>query len=152
VAFVFGPERYGLANEDVWRCHGVLTIPTHPAYGSLNLAQAVQVVAYEWRQALGGFEVRSASPSPDWADAQAVQGVLAHWREALEAVGYLDPRAPKKLIPRLNQLANRLQLTAEEVHILRGVARAMLETAAERGQDDAPQERAPGDGSTLPAP
>jgi tRNA/rRNA methyltransferase len=157
VAFVFGPERYGLANEDVWRCHGVLTIPTHPDYGSLNLAQAVQVVAYEWRMTLGGYGVHSAVPDPTWADAQAVQGALAHWREALLAVGYLDPRAPKKLIPRLNQLANRLQLTVEEVHILRGVARAMLETAAARGSDRAIQGpaacvQAPGDGSTLRAP
>jgi len=129
VAFVFGSERFGMANEDVWRCHGVLSIPTHPAYGSLNLAQAVQVVAYEWRQALGGFGVAPGAP-PQWADARSVQGTLDHWRQALLAVGYLDPAAPKKLIPRLNQLANRLQLTAEEVHILRGIARAMLDTAA----------------------
>jgi tRNA/rRNA methyltransferase len=130
VAFVFGGERHGLANEDVWRCHSVLSIPTAPDYGSLNLAQAVQLIAYEWRQALGGFEVVPATPPPQWADAQAVQGTLAHWREALVAVGYLDPAAPKKLLPRLNQLANRLQLTREEVHILRGVARAMQAAAA----------------------
>ena len=55
----------------------------------------------------------------------AVQGLLAHWQEALQAIGFLDPDAPKKLMPRLNQLANRAQLTMEEVHILRGVARAM---------------------------
>ena len=53
VAFVFGGERYGLANDDVYRCHAVLSIPTARAYGSLNLAQAVQVIAYEWRLALG---------------------------------------------------------------------------------------------------
>jgi tRNA/rRNA methyltransferase len=54
-----------------------------------------------------------------------VQGVLDHWQEVLVAVGFLDPEAPKKLMPRLNQLANRAQLTAEEVHILRGIARAI---------------------------
>jgi tRNA/rRNA methyltransferase len=133
VAFVFGGERHGLANDDVWRCHSVLSIPTHPDYGSLNLAQAVQLVAYEWRQALGGFEVVPATPPPQWADAQAVQATLAHWREALQAVGYLDPAAPKKLLPRLNQLANRLQLTREEVHILRGIARAMQDCAFAAG-------------------
>lgn len=129
VAFVFGSERFGMANDDVWRCHGVLSIPTHAAYGSLNLAQAVQVMAYEWRQALGGFAVAPGVPPPQWADARSVQGALDHWRQALLAVGYLDPAAPKKLMPRLNQLANRLQLTAEEVHILRGIARAVLEQA-----------------------
>lgn len=126
VAFVFGGERHGMANADVYRCHSVLSIPTHPAYGSLNLAQAVQIVAYEWRQALGGFEVQPAAPPADWADGMAVQGTIEHWRQALEHVGYLDPAAPKKLLPRLNQLANRLQLTREEVHILRGIARSML--------------------------
>jgi tRNA/rRNA methyltransferase len=127
VAFVFGGERFGMSNDDVYRCHSVLSIPASPAYGSLNLSQAVQLVAYEWRQALGGFDVVPATPPPTWADAQAVQGVLGHWREALEHIGYLDPKAPRKLMPRLNQLANRLQLTREEVHILRGVARAMLD-------------------------
>ena len=124
VGFVFGSERFGLANEDVYRCHAVLSIPTDRAYGSLNLAQAVQLVAYEWRQAVGGHAVVPATEPPQWADAQAVQGLLAHWQETLQAIGYLDPRSPGKLIPRLNQLANRLQLTREEVHILRGIARA----------------------------
>lgn len=126
LAFVFGGERHGMNNEDVYRCHTVLSIPTNPVYGSLNLAQAVQVVAYEWRLALGAYPVAPATPEPDWADAQAIQGALAHWREALVHIGYLDSAAPKKLIPRLNQLANRLQLRREEVHILRGIARAML--------------------------
>ena len=125
VAFLFGSERHGLSNEDVYRTHATLSIPTHPAYGSLNLAQAVQIVAYEWRQALGGFEVCERAPQAPWADAQSIQGTLDHWKSALEHIGYLDPAAPKKLIPRLNQLANRLNLTREEVDILRGIARAM---------------------------
>jgi tRNA/rRNA methyltransferase len=125
VAFVFGSERFGLSNDDVYRCHVCLSIPTDPGYGSLNLAQAVQLVAYDWRMALGGFTVQERTAAPAVADAQAVQGLLDHWREALVAVGYLDPAAPKKLLPRLNQLLNRAQPTEEEVHILRGIARAM---------------------------
>jgi tRNA/rRNA methyltransferase len=124
VAFVFGAERTGMTNEDVYRCHTCLSIPAHPDYGSLNLAQAVQVIAYEWRQALGGFPVQERTAAPQWADGAAVQGLLEHWQRTLVGVGFLDPQAPKKLLPRLNQLANRLQLTAEEVHILRGIARA----------------------------
>jgi tRNA/rRNA methyltransferase len=54
-----------------------------------------------------------------------VQGLLAHWQQALVQIGFLDPAAPKKLMPRLNQLTNRALLTAEEVHILRGIARAV---------------------------
>jgi tRNA/rRNA methyltransferase len=125
VAFVFGPERTGLANEDVYRCHVCLSIPTAPGYGSLNLAQAVQLLAYEWRQALGGFDVRPRAPAARRADAEAVAGLLAHWRETLVEIGFLDPKAPKKLMARLHRLLNRAQPSVEEVHILRGIARAI---------------------------
>ena len=61
------------------------------------------------------------------ADAAQVQGLLAHWQRALVDIGFLDPAAPKKLLPRLNQIVNRAQLGEEEVNILRGIARAMLQ-------------------------
>ncbi len=125
IAFVFGSERFGMSNDDVYRSHVCLSIPTAPGYGSLNLAQAVQLIAYEWRQALGGFDVIPRTALPTLADARAVQGLLDHWQQTLVEIGYLDLAAPKKLMPRLNQLANRAQLTAEEVHILRGIARAI---------------------------
>lgn len=129
VAFLFGSERFGMANEDVYRCHVALSIPTNPGFGSLNLGAAIQVIAYEWRQALGGFAVQDATPTRAQADAAQVAGMLAHWEQALAGIGFLDPAAPKKLMPRLNQLFNRAQLSPEEIHILRGVAKAMLETA-----------------------
>jgi len=127
VGFVFGSERYGMANDDVYKCHAVLSIPTAPDYGSLNLSQAVQVVAYEWRQALGGFDVVGRTPCPAFADGAAVPRTLSHWEQALVALGFLDPQAPKKLMPRLNQLLNRAVLRQEEVHILRGMAKAILD-------------------------
>ena len=125
VAFVFGPERTGMSNDDVYRCHACLSIPAHPGYGSLNLAQAVQVIAYDWRQALGGYAVQARTAEPRLADGSAIEGVLQHWQQTLQDIGFLDPAAPKKLMPRLQQLLNRAQLTAEEVHILRGIARAV---------------------------
>ena len=125
VAFVFGSERYGLGNDDVYACHACLSIPTDPRYGSLNLAQAVQIVAYEWRQALGGFALPAGDPDPRRADAVAVRGLVDHWRGMLERIGFLDPAAPKKLMARLHRLANRSALTDDEVHILRGIARAV---------------------------
>ena len=131
VAFLFGSERFGMRNEDVYRSHVCLSIPTLPTFGSLNLAAAVQLVAYEWRQALGGFELPpTGTPEPRHASAQAVQGMLGHWEQALAHIGFLDPDAPKKLMPRLNQLFNRAQLSEEEIHILRGVAKAMLQTGS----------------------
>ncbi len=127
LAFLFGSERFGLANDDVYACHACLTIPTDPAYGSLNLAQAVQLVAYEWRQAQGGFAAPERTLDGRLADAVAVRGVVGHWQASLESLGFLDPAAPKKLMARLQRLANRAELSTEEVHILRGIARAIEE-------------------------
>jgi tRNA/rRNA methyltransferase len=127
VAFVFGSERFGLANEDVYTCHACLSIPTDPRYGSLNLAQAVQLVAYDWRQAQGGFAVAPRRVEEAAADAVAIRGLLAHWQESLTTLGFLDPAAPRKLMSRLHRLANRAALSVEEVQILRGIARAIDE-------------------------
>jgi tRNA/rRNA methyltransferase len=130
VGFVFGSERFGLGNDDVYRCHACLSIATAPGFGSLNLAQAVQLIAYEWRRAIGGFSVQARTPDVVLADGTAVEGLLEHWRQMLEAIGFLDPKVPRKLLPRLRQLVNRAQPTREEVHILRGIARAVQKLKA----------------------
>ena len=129
VAFLFGSERFGMRNEDVYRCHVALSIPSNPNFGSLNLASALQLIAYEWRLALDGFSQTPLAARSNAADASQVAGLLRHWEEALLAVDYLDPKAPGKLIPRLNQMFNRAGVTQEEVHILRGVAKAVLQVA-----------------------
>jgi tRNA/rRNA methyltransferase len=138
MAFLFGSERFGMRNEDVYRCHVALRIPTNPTFGSLNLGAALQVIAYEWRLALGGFALPRGTTQilanvAGVADAQQVAGLLAHWEEALVAIDYLDPLAPRKLMPRLNHLFNRAAITPEEIHILRGVAKAILQ-ATERAK------------------
>lgn len=137
VAFVFGEERVGLANDDLYRCHQVLSIPTAPDYGSLNLAQSVQLLAYEWRQALGGFPVVPRAPVEPRADGPAVQGLVDHWSRVLAAIGFLDPASPKKLLPRLHRLVNRARPTAVEVHILRGIARSVERACAGTPAHDA---------------
>lgn len=133
MGFLFGSERFGMCNEDVYRCHVCLQIPTNPKFGSLNLGAALQVIAYEWRLALGGFDAAVnaepaavAPPMDRAADAQQVAGLLAHLAQSLAAIGFLDPAAPKKLMPRLNQLFNRAGITTDEVHILRGIAKMMV--------------------------
>lgn len=134
LGLVFGCERYGMSNEQVYRCNACLRSPTNPAYGSLNLAAAVQLLAYEWRLALGGFAQRP-EPSGDAsrrANAAQIGGMLAHWEQALVALEYLDPQTPRKLMPRLQQLFHRAGLQEEEIHILRGIARAMLKAAGNR--------------------
>lgn len=124
IALLFGSERFGMSNDDVYRCHECLSIPTLPEYGSLNLAQAVQLLAYDWRQALGGFAVLPRTAEARLADDAALQGLLDHWRRTLVGLEFLDPRAPRKLLPRLRQVFNRAGLTNDEVQILRGIARA----------------------------
>lgn len=137
LGILFGSERYGMRNEDVYRCHACLSIPTAADYGSLNIAAAVQLIAYEWRLALGGFAVAGADAAAPparaadpLADAQQLTGLLAHWEQSLATIGFLDPAAPKKLMPRLNQLFNRAGLSQSEIHILRGIAKAMADVAS----------------------
>ena len=148
IAFLFGSERFGMTNEDVYRCNVALQIPSNPDFGSLNIAAAVQLIAYEWRLCLGGFDgvptkiesqMSQDTPQADTdgdrlADAQQIGGLLSHWQTALEATGFLDPLAPKKLMPRLNQLFNRARMTVEEVHIFRGVAKAMIRVSELAGK------------------
>ena len=129
MALLFGSERFGMSNEDVYRCHVALSIPTDPNFGSLNIAGAVQVIAYEWRLALGGFAVQDAVAPAVQADAAQIAGLLSHWQQSLTDIGFLDPQAPKKLMPWLNQLFNRAALTEEEIHILRGIAKAMTQSS-----------------------
>jgi tRNA/rRNA methyltransferase len=129
VAFLFGSERFGMRNEDVYRCHACLSIPSNPQFGSLNIGAALQVIAYDWRLALGGFADAPPLPqsSAKLADAAQVSGMLTHLEQALVALEFLDPAAPKKLMPRLNALFNRAALTQEEIHILRGIAKSILQ-------------------------
>ena len=143
MGFLFGSERFGMSNDDVYRCNVALSIPTNPKFGSLNLGAAIQLIAYEWRMTLGGFADEGAKASTgsartegegrtdirELADAAQVTGMLQHWEKSLADNGFLDPAAPKKLMPRLNQLFNRAALSPEEIHILRGIAKAMSENA-----------------------
>ena len=139
IGFLFGSERFGMRNEDVYRCHACLSIPSNPKFGSLNIGAALQVVAYEWRLALGGFAADAAQPASApvpaaMADAAQVAGMLTHLEQSLIALGFLDPTAPKKLMPRLNQLFNRAGVTQEEIHILRGIAKAILQRSAGKSE------------------
>lgn len=128
-ALVFGNERYGLPNEVVEKCNALINIPGNPAYCSLNLAQAVQVLTYECRMAAEGSTVLQPSPvgfEGEAASMPQIDGMYAHLAEALVAIDFLDPANPKKLMPRLRRLFSRTQLETEEVNILRGIATQIL--------------------------
>ncbi len=141
IALVFGNERTGLSNDDVERCSALAHIPANPAYSSLNLAQAVQVLAYELRLAyLSGGEAMasppslSAVPAPSpLATSDDIERMYVHLEHALVTLGFLDPANPKKLMSRLRRLFARSGLEREEVNIVRGIAKHILLL---KGKDD----------------
>jgi tRNA/rRNA methyltransferase len=124
VALVFGAEDAGLTNAEVLACQYLVHIPVSKRYPSLNLAQAVQVMAYELRVASGaGVPAAAGQPLATVAD---IEGLHAHFEEAARASGFLDPQAPMKFRERLRRLFARTSLEREEVNILRGLLRALL--------------------------
>ena len=135
VSFVFGTERTGLDNEDLKHCTHRVWIDANPSYPSLNLAQAMMIVAYSMRQGLmKELAIDSIPPesvasnsAPELADPSAIAAMLEHWQEGLEAISYLNPENPKKLMPRLQSLFARAALQKEEIDLLRGIAKQMLQ-------------------------
>ena len=130
VALLFGPERTGLDNHHLSLCTHRVWLDANPLYPSLNLAQALMVCAFTLRESLSEDSdsppLASNLESVDFADPAAVAAMLEHWRQGLEAIGYLDPANPKKLMPRLQALFARARLQKEEVDLLRGIAKQML--------------------------
>jgi tRNA/rRNA methyltransferase len=128
-ALVFGNERFGLSNEHVEKCNALVSIPVSAEYSSLNLAQAVQILAYECRVAAMG-EQRDAMAigfQGEAASAEQIEGLFRHLEQALIEIEFLDPAHPKKLMPRLRRLFSRTGLETEEVNILRGIATQIIE-------------------------
>lgn len=136
-ALIFGNERFGLPNELVEKCNVLINIPANPAYSSLNLSQAAQVLAYECRMAV--LEQAPDTPTVrqppgdasdvgfhgEAASLAQIEGMYEHLESALVDIGFLDAANPRKLMPRLKRLFARAQLEKEEVNILRGIARQM---------------------------
>jgi tRNA/rRNA methyltransferase len=120
VALVFGGEMSGLSNEELSRCSSIATIPANAGYASLNLAAAVQVAAYELFVAASGGDVWRA-PRFAGATHDEIEALHAHAARTLTALHFLDPRLPRRLLPRLRRLFARAGLEREEVNILRGV-------------------------------
>jgi tRNA/rRNA methyltransferase len=120
VALVFGNETFGLTGDEVGKCRLLATIPADSRYPSLNLGAAVQVFCYELRQAaLGDRAPRMKQPPP--VPHEEVERFLAYLERTMIETGFLDPRHPKRLIPRLRRLFSRAQLEKDEINILRGL-------------------------------
>ncbi|MDX1385944.1 MAG: RNA methyltransferase [bacterium] len=126
VGILFGTEVTGLTNEEIAHCQKVITIPTASEDPSLNLAQAVLVVAYELFMAPGG-EAFTAPPGEE-AKAATVgdfENMIDDWKSLLDEAGFLDQQNPDHLMRILRQLFNRARLSDKEVRIFRGICRQL---------------------------
>lgn len=142
VGIVLGTERSGLTNEHIAQCQRICHIPANPEYSSLNVAQALQLAAWELRYALNSNEHTGhrTHPPPQsthlnltagaaLASQDKINAFQAHWQEALIKVQFLNLTYPKKLVPRMHHLFSRSQLTNDEVDMMRGVCTAMIKAA-----------------------
>ncbi|HLD84409.1 MAG TPA: RNA methyltransferase [Coxiellaceae bacterium] len=133
VAIMFGRESNGLTNTELSLCHDQVCIPANPDFSSLNLAAAVQVIAYELRMAaLQSYALALKNYTQDpLATADEVTGFYAHLKQTLLDLHFMDSKQPKRLMERLQLLFNRAHLTVTELNILRGILKAIKKNRSE---------------------
>lgn len=129
VALLFGRERTGLTNDELDRCQILVHIPANPEFSSLNLACAVQVIAYEIRRASETGAAAAPTVAADMlgeplATSAEVQRFYQHLDQVMVETGFLDPKNPRLLRRRIMRLFNRVEMTSNEVNILRGILSA----------------------------
>lgn len=128
IALLFGPEQSGLTNADLEKCHLHVHIPANPEYSSLNLAAAVQILAYECRMVVSNEENISKSWDYRLANADEMDKFFTHLRAVLIQISFLKENAPRKLMTRLRRLFLRTRLDVMEINILRGILASISET------------------------
>ena len=121
IAIVFGREHSGLTNDELLQCHYHIHIPSNPEFSSLNLSQAVQIVAYELRMKLLSPTAAVETSHDTLATADAVEQFYTHLREVLIDIDFLKPSNPRRLFQRVRRMFNRIQLESMEINILRGI-------------------------------
>ncbi len=125
VALVLGRESSGLTNEELAHCHYLVQIPTDPAFSSLNVAAAVQVLAYEIRRAWREGRGEQTPEEPrELATAEALDAFHDHLARTLQEIGFRDPEQSSRLLMRLRRLFNRARPDWIEINILRGILSA----------------------------
>lgn len=125
---LFGRERWGLSNEEVGLADEIVTYPVNPAFASLNIAQAVLLMAYEWMKTGQDSASETAFSPPDMQPATKadLQGLFDHLEEALDARGYFRPTDKKpKMVDNLRAVLSRPGFFLPEIHVLRGVIRSL---------------------------
>ncbi|MEM9170219.1 MAG: RNA methyltransferase [Pseudomonadota bacterium] len=135
-AVLFGGERAGLANDDVMRADAIVTAPVNPAFASINLAQAVLLVAYEWARADGRAIFDSPLDGAAPASKADFDGLVDHLEAELDRAGYFHPAEKKPVMTRnLRAALTRAQFRDGEVRTLRGVVKALARGRGARAHD-----------------
>ena len=129
VAWVFGREQHGLTNEEIDLCQNICTIPANSEYSSLNLAAAVQIICYEWmcrrEHAIYPKSEGGARSGSTMAPANELEGLYEHIWSTLRTTGFLDEDNPKPLMRKIRRIFDRVQLTRDEINILRGILKSI---------------------------
>lgn len=126
VAIVFGPEQSGLSNTHLQQCQYLVTIPTSPDYSSLNLAQAVQIVAWEMsKQSNRPLTKETRLITAPLCNQAQMEGFFQHLEHTLIDINFLNPKQPKRLMPRLRRYFGKRLMDEQELNIFRGILRAV---------------------------
>ncbi|WP_308915050.1 RNA methyltransferase [Jannaschia sp. LMIT008] len=126
-AILFGPERTGLENDDVARANVIVEVPTNPEFPSLNLAQCVLLMGYEWRRVAQDASSRMDMAGTDWANAAEMAALADHYEDRLDQAGFFFPEAKAPAMKRnLRNLWSRMPLTRSDVQTFHGMMRQMV--------------------------
>lgn len=137
VAILFGPERAGMENDDIAKANAIISVPVNPEFASLNLAQCVLLVGYEWRQATVETVAATVSMDGKWATQQEMEKLAEHYEDRMETAGFFFPehKAPSMKI-NLRNLWSRMPLTRADIQMLHGIMRQMVRW---KERDDGPK-------------
>lgn len=134
VAVMFGPERAGLENDDIARANAIISVPVNPKFPSLNLAQCVLLVGYEWMRQTGEVTPQTVEMAgTDWADAKEVEHLAIHYEDRLTEAGFFFPEhKAQSMRTNLRNMWSRMPLTRADVQMLHGVLRQMVRWTSKR--------------------
>ncbi len=140
VAFVFGRESSGLANEELELCNAMIQIPANPGFSSLNIASAVQIISYEIRMNLLSGEIEENFDDGETnrvapASHEQIQQLFEQLEHCLVETGYLDPGTPRRLMRRLKRIINRSELDAEEYNMVRGIIESVRQNLSRKNEE-----------------
>lgn len=130
VAVLFGPERAGLENDDIVRANAIVSVPTNPDFASLNLAQCVLLMGYEWRRATtttGASGSQTEMAGTDWVNQAEMEALVSHYEQRLDTAGFFYPADKAASMKRsLRNMWSRMPLTRADAQIFHGILRQMV--------------------------